>query len=192
MLLVLRQLAGLTLITALLLMPLAPRAQEPQVERIDIFDAGIYCAETVQKVLDPSAPGGQRNVVTNVRLLKRTNTIPAQIGTRFGMRYILVGSPKDAFVDLRLMTRLPAPGLQEPSGRTMRANEYAYAAAIGVNGYREYHIEYDWEILPGDWVFELWVGNRKHAEQAFTLVIPEKRTPTPCSPIVGALTSRVN
>ena len=166
------------------------RPQDIQVERIDIFDAGIYCADTVQKVPDPTAPGGHRNVVVNQKLMRRTNQIPAVIGTRFGMRYAIVGAPDGAPIDQRLVTRLPSPGLQEPSGRTILVNEYNYGASIGANGYREYHLEYDWEALPGVWVFELWANERKFAEQPFNLFKPQpgqKRNAVPCAPIVSSI-----
>ena len=169
--------------------PDAARAQATQVERIAIFDAGIYCADTVQKVTDPTAPGGYRNVVVNQKLMRRTDQIPALIGTRFGMRYTIVGSPDGAPVDLRLVTRLPSPGLHEPSGRVILVNEYNYGSSVGTNGYREYHIEYDWEALTGVWVFELWANERKFAEQPFNLFKPQpgQKGNAPCAPVVGSL-----
>ncbi len=187
------RLARLAAVAAISLLPIAPnvvQAQSPQVERIAVFDAGIYCADTVQKVSDPTAPGGYRNVVVNQKLMRRTDQIPALIGTRFGMRYTIVGSPDGAPVDLRLVTRLPPPGLREPSGRVILVNEYNYGSSIGTNGYREYHIEYDWEALTGVWVFELWANERKFAEQPFNLFKPQpgQKNNAPCAPVVGSLT----
>jgi hypothetical protein len=187
------RLARLAAVAAISLLPIAPnvvQAQSPQVERIAVFDAGIYCADTVQKVSDPTAPGGYRNVVVNQKLMRHTDQIPALIGTRFGMRYTIVGSPDGAPVDLRLVTRLPPPGLREPSGRVILVNEYNYGSSIGTNGYREYHIEYDWEALTGVWVFELWANERKFAEQPFNLFKPQpgQKGNAPCAPVVGSLT----
>lgn len=184
--------ARLVLVAAIALFAFAPnaaRAQDTKVERIDIYDAGIYCADTVQKVSDPSAPGGYRNVVINQKLMRRTDQIPAVIGTRFGMRYTIVGSPEGAPIDLRLVTRLPLPGLHEPSGRTILVNEYNYGSSVGTNGYREYHIEYDWEALSGVWVFELWANQRKFAEQPFNLFKPQpgQKRNAPCAPAVSSI-----
>lgn len=183
------------LLMLLALLPTALYAQAPQLERIDIFDAGIYCADTVEKVRDPDAPTGYRNVVTNIKLLRRTTQVPAQLGTRFGMRYAIVGTPNGAIVDIRLITRVPPPGLREPAnGKVTRVNEYPMAVNIGASGYREYHLEYDWEALPGVWIFELWISDRKLAEQRFTLVRPQKgqkQDLVGCAPVVGSIVAPV-
>src|SRR5262245_34943873 len=137
------------------LTPAALLAQTPKLERIDIYDVGIYCADTVEKVRDPNAPTGYRNVVTNMKMMHHTNQVPAVLGTLFGMPYAVVGSPIGAIVDIRLITRPPQPGLRDPdSGKVTLFNDYPMAASIGQAGYREYHLEYNWEALPGVWTFE--------------------------------------
>lgn len=187
----LHSVAALAALLAALLPTPTLHAQIAQIERIDIFDAGIYCADTIQKVADPNAPGGHRNVVTNVRLLKRTTRVPALLGTRFGMRYAIIGTPNGALVNLRLVTKVPPPGLHDQkSGKIIMVNEYAMAGSIGANGYREYHLEYDWEALPGVWSFELWDDKRKRAEQSFTLTKPQAdqtRDSLGCAPVIGSI-----
>src|ERR1700694_1861528 len=89
-----------TLLASLVPAPIL-HAQTPQIERIDIFDVGIYCSETISKNPEPDAPGGYVNSVTEPWLLRRPSKIPMQLGTRFGMRYIIVGTP-DGIVDMRL------------------------------------------------------------------------------------------
>jgi hypothetical protein len=186
----LRRIVVSALLASLWLLPVDLHAQSPQLARIDIFDAGIYCAETVEKVADANAPSGFRNIVTNVRLLRRTSDVPAQLGIRFGLRYTVVGTPSGASVDLRLVTRIPPPGLKDQkTGRTILTNDYAMGANLGTNGYREYHLEYDWEIVPGVWAFELWSGDKKRAEQTFTLYKPQpgERVLNPCGATVAGL-----
>jgi hypothetical protein len=178
---------------AVVLVSSSVSAQSPQVERIEIFDAGIYCADTVEKVRDPNAPTGYRNVVTNMKLMRRTSQVPALLGTRFGMRYTVIGAQAGTIVDIRLVTRVPLPGLRDPeSGKVTVVNDYSMIASIGEPGYREYHLEYNWEALPGLWIFELWDKDRKLAEQRFTLFRPQKdeKSLIGCAPVVGHLDPR--
>ena len=64
------------LAASLVLAPVTVHAQTAQVERIDIFDAGIYCAETTEKIRAPDHPTGYRNVISSFKLEKRTTRIP--------------------------------------------------------------------------------------------------------------------
>lgn len=178
------------LVLAFVLLPTAARAQLAQVDRIEIFDAGIYCADTVRKVADPNAPSGFRNVVTNVKFLRAAYQIPAKLGTRFGMQYKIIGSRPGELADLRLVTRISPPGLVDPvSGKTFLSNEYAILGLIGSDGYWEYHIEYDWEVVPGVWAFEIWHQDRKLAEQRFALINPQRlqKDLVGCAPVVSSI-----
>jgi hypothetical protein len=168
-------------------------AQSPQIERIDIFDVGIYCAETIDKIPEPNAPTGFRNVVSTYKFLKGTTKIPVQLGTRFGMRYTIVGNPSGATVPIRMVTRMPPPGVRDPkSGKTMQVSDYTLAGSLGANGYRDYQIEYDWEGVPGVWTFEFWDRDRKLVSQNFTLsfMTPAQQKSlgiSSCAPVVSSI-----
>ena len=181
------------LVASLVLFPTTLNAQVPQVERIDIFDAGIYCAETTDKIRASDDPTGYRGVISSFKLQKRTTKIPVQVGLSFGMRYSIVGTPNDAIVPIRVVTRIPPPGVRNPeTGMTFLVSDYIVSVRVGATPYREYHIEYDWEGIPGVWVFEYWYKDRKLAEQRFTL---SRMTPAQkrnsggasCSPLVSSL-----
>jgi hypothetical protein len=165
-----RLLAFAIALAAASLLPAALYAQTPRIERVDILEAGIYCTETIGKTPQPNAPGGYVNIIAEARFLKRTTEVPMQLGTRFGMRYTIVGSPVGANANLRLVTRMPSPGLHDPAtGKTMLVSDYSIAGRIGETGFRGTHLEFDWELLPGVWTFEFWSGDRKLAAQNFTL-----------------------
>jgi hypothetical protein len=51
----------------MLLLPIGADAKEPKIDRIDVFEYGIYTADIDARVAAPDAAAGYRNVVTNVR-----------------------------------------------------------------------------------------------------------------------------
>ena len=179
------------LLATLLPTPTILHAQSPRAERISVFDVGIYCAETIARYPEPTAPGGYINTVTEPWLLKRTTDIPTRLGTRFGMRYIIAGT-SEATVPVRLVTKLPSQGAQDPeSGKTIFGGSYTFSVRVGATDFRGYQLEFDWERVPGVWTFEFWVNERKLAEQNFTLIDPlttkKNLTGTSCSPLLSGI-----
>ena len=99
--------------------------------------------------------------------------IQARIGLVFGVRFFVVGEPKEAEVKLRFVTRYPLPGLRNPMTRIDKLrDEQTGPAKIGWADFRGYSFDYDWEIVPGVWTFEVWDGDRKLVEQQLTVVKP--------------------
>jgi hypothetical protein len=182
--------AAAGLIAAALIHPVTARAQTAQIERIDITEVGVYCADTVGRVPFDEHPGGFRNIVTNIKLLKATTEIPALLGTRFGFYYAVAGRPHGASLTLRTVTKYPAPGLRDPDqGKTFLTSAHSYSATIGGTGYQGYHLEYDWEVVPGVWTFEFWQQDRKVGEQRLTLLEPppQDRRRLTCAPQISRL-----
>ncbi len=149
-------------------------AQTGKIDRIEIVEAGIYRAETDAIERAPGTATGKRNILSDTELVALTTRIPAKIGVHFGMRYRPVGQPKGASVRLISVTQYPAPGLKNPdTGAVKTRGDNMLFATVGAINYRGYVFEYDWEMVPGIWTFELWDGaKRKLASQAFEVVKP--------------------
>ncbi len=148
-------------------------AQGLRVDGMNIIEAGIYEAVIEKKVPDPRDPTGFHNVLGDPKLIQKTSTVPARQGTRFGTRAMIVGAPNNASVPIRIVYRPPAAGLRNPkTGEIIYRGEYTDNWKIGATVYTEYYLENEWEVVPGDWTFEYWYGNRKLAEHKFTLTKP--------------------
>ncbi|MES1167978.1 MAG: DUF3859 domain-containing protein, partial [Oleiharenicola lentus] len=63
-------------------------AQPVQIERVDVADYGLYSATVVKAERDEK--GVLQNSSTNIQHVETTRDIPAQIGVRFGYRFVLV------------------------------------------------------------------------------------------------------
>jgi Domain of unknown function (DUF3859) len=174
-----RMVIGLSIV-ALLLTSASAYAQGALVERIRFTEYGIYTVDREVKGRD--ALGINRAAASNVRHAATLRRIPAHIGTTFGFRYQVIGKPHAAPVELREIVIFPAPGLTPPrSSKPIRQDQFALGTSIGEIGYASYTLEDGFELVPGDWVFEIWQGNRKLATQIFTL----ERTLNACHPCEG-------
>ncbi|MGC2076529.1 MAG: DUF3859 domain-containing protein, partial [Xanthobacteraceae bacterium] len=129
-----------------------------RVKNVEVLDYGIYSVE-VQS--------------SQVRLAKATTTVPAERGMEFGIRYKIDGAPVGAAVSLTEVTIFPSPGMRPPTAsHPVRSSKTATKAKIGEVSYTGYRLEDPWELMPGVWVIQLWYGDRKVAQENFTVVAP--------------------
>jgi hypothetical protein len=142
-----------------------------QVSSIEIVDFGIYTADPQARRLGQSGIG--TTTVANIKLAVSTDRIPIQQGIRFGFQYRIDGAPADARVELRRVDLYPAPGITPPGkSQPVRQDEERFVERIGNLTFAGYTLDAPYEMLPGTWTFQLWVGDRKLAEKSFTLVTP--------------------
>jgi hypothetical protein len=148
-------------------------AQAQHVERIEITEAGVYNAETTSLSATPGSSTGGVAKVANIKLIRNTTTIPSTLGTHFGFRYKIIGQPAGASINLRMINYYPQPGLRNPAiSYSVMRSEYVVHEELGAESYRDYGLDEAWQLKPGTWTFEIWEGDRKLAEQTFTVVKP--------------------
>jgi hypothetical protein len=162
---------------AILLLSASVTALRAQTTDVTVYgvtftDPGIYSAVTTKKVPAPGTAAGTTNQLDNLSLVSRTETIPARIGTRFGFYYTVTGVPAGTQIQIKFATRPPSPGLKNPNtGETTYIDESTTYVTLGGSGnYHGWTFDYDYELLPGRWTFEIWYGDRKLGEQSFNVV----------------------
>jgi hypothetical protein len=145
------------------------------VDDVEVTDYGIYTSE--KAAASPQIAGIVQRPVDNVELIAITNTVPAQRGINFGFRYRLVGEPLDSRVTVRIDTIFPPAGIMSPKAGLLHSYSYSVTDHIGVrSSFAGYSADEAWELVPGTWTMQLWVGDKKFAEQSFTMLPP--RGPT--------------
>jgi hypothetical protein len=162
-------------IAALLLVigPMGATAQSLRIDRIEILETGIYRAKVERREEAPDTLSGALNILHRVEKVADTTTIPARVGTRFGLQFRLVGEPEGGMVEIRMVTRFPNGGLRNPKTQQLRhQSEYVVNGVIGESRHRSFTFDDSWEAVPGSWVFEFWQGQHKLAEQVFNVVKP--------------------
>lgn len=146
-------------------------AQTSQVNGIQILERGVYRAETVKRTETPGGTG-MVNTVQNMRLISSTTTVLGQVGVRFGLLYVPLGDVPGADTQLKLVISFPPGGLRNPETREIFfRTESMVTVSIGTAWYWEYHLESEWEVVPGIWTFGFWYQERKLAEQRFCVLV---------------------
>jgi hypothetical protein len=158
----------LCFILALLLAPGAAQAQAPQIDRLEVIDFGTYKVERGSTTKSPQGIKTAPLKRQPERLEWRT-IIPAQIGTTFGLRYKVIGTPPDAEVTIKKIISFPPPGLRPSPGELLPRVESEEQTRIGETVGALYTLDDRFELVPGIWTFELWDGDRKLLTQSFTL-----------------------
>ncbi len=139
---------------------------------VQINEFGIYKVERTRTIEDTTQVSGQYGL-GRFALLQTADHIPMQLGISFGITYVVTAHADIRQVKLRVITRYPSPGPTNPeTGKTQAYDENLLIVQTGQKRHRTFTFDYEWEMLPGVWQFEIWDGNNKIAEKAFTVTKP--------------------
>jgi hypothetical protein len=137
--------------------------------RVEILDHGIYETGTRTTVPMPISVGGKMNLVSNVRLMEKTQLVMGQLGTSFGFRYRIHGVPSGANITIRTLH----PRLTNPeTGKSMNYSEREQEGGDGGDRYTGYSFDSSYEIAEGEWTFQILYEGRVIGEQKFKIVVP--------------------
>jgi len=138
-----------------------PAGRAQTIDRVDIIEAGIY---KVRKAGTAAARDQQ--------LLEATTTVPAKVGTAFGVKFVVVGRPAGARAKIMYLVR--SPPLRNPTtGAQTERQELEWDVNVGRLDRVAYGIDTAWEAVPGEWALEFWHMGRKLGGQTFTLTAPK-------------------
>lgn len=136
---------------------------------IEILDYGIYAADVAREKEDQAAL--KTHYLSDIRILRMTDRVPAVIGTRFGIRFVVRGGSAGEAVPVR--AKILYPGLRPPgSTQPLYSTEDAIKVPAGETSFQGILLEFDWGLVPGKWTFQLFFGDRLMAEKVFEVYIP--------------------
>ena len=108
---------------------------------------------------------GERLRTQNSQTIEQTSVIPAQLGSRFGLRYSLSG--KQAGEEPLTLLYL-TPGVVTPDGR--RHDKIVVQQPLAANAVQDvmaYEFSENYEVVPGVWQFMVFQGDRLLVQQRF-------------------------
>jgi hypothetical protein len=149
-----------------------------------VIEYGIYNAQRKGRVRDELSTNTGKVINQPVlELAEQTNRIPLAKDTYFAYRYRILDLPKDVAklpaVDLRKV--LVHPEMTLPDGSKTTGSDRAFkgrASAGQVIGFDGYAFNEDYELVEGDWTFQIWFGDKMLVEQTFTTYWPEEGADT--------------
>jgi tetratricopeptide (TPR) repeat protein len=134
----------------------------------EVTEVGIYKASVIKTFAVPGVAGGTNEGLDSFTLVEATTNVPARIGTRFGFRYTIHGTPSNAPIDLTMVGEHP-PYRNPKTGKTQARDVYGLQSWIGQT-YASYLFGEEWELIPGKFRFEVWHKGKKLCEQSFVVV----------------------
>lgn len=104
------------------------------------------------------------------KLVEKTDRIPLKRGVTFGV-FVDIHGPDDGRArTLRKITRFPPPGLKNPqTGKTRPYSETQITVRSGDALHSLFTFDHAWEMVPGTWSIEYWLGDEKLIGKEFTV-----------------------
>jgi len=145
-----------------------------------VFERGIYNAQRKGRVRDEiTANTGKVINKPVLELSEQTDRIPLVKDTYFAYRYRILDLPKDVAkrpaVELRKV--LIHPEMTLPDGSTATGSDRVFKGRTSVGqviGFDGYAFNEDYELVEGEWTFQIWYQDKLMVEQAFTTYWPEE------------------
>jgi hypothetical protein len=110
---------------------------------------------------------GERVLTHSNQSIEATTEIPAKLGTKFGMRYTLAGKvAKGQPLTLLYLT----PGVTTADGQ--RHDKFVVEQTLLQNSAKDlmaFEFSENYELVPGEWHFMVFQGDRLLAEQRFNV-----------------------
>lgn len=110
---------------------------------------------------------GERVLRRSNEKIQQTSVVPARLGTKFGMRYQLLGKVAE---DQPLTLLYLTPGIRTPDG--VRHDKFEITQKLVPNAPQDvmaYEFTESHEVVPGEWRFMVFQGDRLLAEQRFSV-----------------------
>ena len=142
-----------------------------------IIQHGLYKLLRSGGVVDD--PNTNTGKVTAKPVLQQVNSserIPLIRGAQMYLQYRIKPFPdRPAWVDLRQVLKHPEMTL--PDGSVSTGSDIPFKSKVNSNqsiGFIGYCVDEDYELVEGDWVFEVWYQDKKMVEQTFTTYWPDE------------------
>jgi len=132
--------------------------------------AGIYTAESRTRTESSSAVKGYSSIVKGVSYGPATTRVAAKLGSSFGVRIKVESVVPQERVSLRFLWKFPEVGLVNPNTSLRHfAEESRAVCTAGESCLKGWFLSEEWELVPGTWTLEAWLGDRLVATQSFEL-----------------------
>jgi hypothetical protein len=139
---------------------------------VEVTWVGLYSVTSSSSVNEPNSVSGTINQSSGIKHISTTKRVPAVLGTRFGFGFVLKDTETKEF-KVRYVWRYPAGGLVNPStGKSASYFEIERTCRVGGPCSNAWSFNHDWELKPGVWVGEVWLGQNLLLSQEFEVYLP--------------------
>lgn len=135
--------------------------------------AGTYDELGTRRINDQNSLTGKRSkVIGTWQLKERTTDIQAALGARFGICYTLDDGTPDTAIHYKVIWYFPENGMTNPVTKK-RANWHSREKTChsGKPSFTGWIFNEPWEMVPGTWVVEIWVKDKRLLRQMFQVSV---------------------
>ncbi len=151
----------------------------PAATRAHVFQFGLYKATAAGQLIDSSSTNTGKVVrKPTLEHVSMTDRVPLLKGTYFGYQYRLFKLPPAVaikpFMPLRKV--LIHPPMTLPDGSTTTGWDRTFTGRVEtqqVMGFDGYGFHEDYELVEGEWIFQLWYEDEKLIERRFVSYRPD-------------------
>jgi hypothetical protein len=144
-----------------------------------ILRAGIFSPVSGGKPIDsPDTSTGKALSKLVMTFIRESDRILIKKDTILGYQYRLSNLPDTHSVQLRRV--LKHPEFRLPDGSVSSGSDYTIHRRVEHNevfGYDVYALNEDYEMVDGEWTFQIWFDDKLLVEQEFTTFWPEADHP---------------
>lgn len=134
-----------------------------------LINAGSYSATDKQVYIDKSLPSEKWIEIESPKLLSENTVINAEIGTLFGFLYSITSS--DNKESLPITVKFNFPGLKDPTkDLPIYHSQLTRELSVGKVQKAIYGVDYDWELIGGEWSISIFYKDRILHKQQFHIV----------------------
>lgn len=137
-------------------------------------------------VSDPNTNTGKVVAKPVIQMVESTDRIPLVIGAQMYLQYRIWPLPNQpAYINLRRVLKHPKMIL--PDGSVTTGSDFEVKRRVNNNHvivYTGYGFDEDYELVEGDWVYEVWIGEKKLVEQKFTTYWPDEEEIARLKPVL--------
>jgi hypothetical protein len=157
-----------------LLIPLSTAAEDTFISAAETLAFGLFTSSE----RNMTTTGARKNAppadsVEKYWFQEFTNKVPMTLGTEFGIEYRVNTQPIGRPIDITTIIYFPEPGLVRPKGRTYKKSTETKRVSIGEPQLHGYGFDEQWELVAGEWVFEVWHKKSRLVRRSFFVYDPD-------------------
>lgn len=133
---------------------------------IAVFDYGIGISDAKQTEIDTMSPSLNFFHGTNFTVLQKTNKIKAQKGLEFGINF-RVSTSADSDITITTVWVFPQPIFNAHLEKKFKELPRPLEVDNSYNGYAAYKFEQYYEMVKGEWRYQLYYNNELLYSKSF-------------------------
>ena len=120
-----------------------------------------------------SSTGPGTDSLDYVRFVDFKSEIPGKVGISFGIEYVIHSLPKGKSIEVTGIIVYPGEGLISPQGEVYNRSEETMFVKLGEKNFYGFGFDKPWEIVPGEWEFQIRHNDALLAHKTLTILEPE-------------------